>query len=141
MLNVRFIKRKIKLMQEDLSALSSLDVARRDAMDQYAAERILERLITRALDVNQHLIAELGKGSEAVRDYFQTFIRLADLGVYPRNFAELIAPSAGMRNILVHEYDEVDPEKIFETIPTALKQYTEYNQYLLDFLKKQKEAS
>lgn len=139
MLKNDFIRRKIKLIQEDLAKLEpiaqySFDQVAKDPMKYGAAERYLERIITRAIDVNRHCIAELGKGNEIVRNYQDTFLRMADFKVYPEKFARAIAPSAGLRNVLVHEYDEVDPNLVFKSVGHALAQYAQYCDYILKML-------
>ena len=143
MLDHELIQRKVKLIQEDLSRLEpmaeySFDQVAKDLMKYDAVERRLERIVTRAIDVNRHVIAELGKGSESARTYEDTFLRLADLGIYPDKFAREIAPSAGLRNVLVHEYDEVDPKLVFQSVGKALFQYAKYCEYLLKLIKKRK---
>ncbi len=141
MLDHELIQRKVKLIQEDLSLLEpmadySFDQIAKDQAKYDAVERRLERIITRAIDVNRHVIAELGKGNESVRTYQDTFLRLADIGVYSEKFAKEIAPSAGLRNILVHEYDEVDPRLVFQSMGKALFQYAKYCDYLLKLIAK-----
>jgi uncharacterized protein YutE (UPF0331/DUF86 family) len=142
MLNKDFIFRKIKLIQEDLARLEPLghlafNELAKDSVSYAATERMLERIVTRAIDLNRHVIAELGVGNEKVRTYEETFSALAVLGVYPPDFAALIAPSAGLRNILVHEYDEIDPKKVYVSVGKALEQYSRYCDFLLKFLDKQ----
>lgn len=141
MLNRNFIQRKIKLIQEDLAKLEPIakyefNQVVKDPIKYGAAERYLERIITRAIDINRHSITELGKGSEEVRTYEDTFLRLADFGIYPKKFAKEIAPSAGLRNVLVHEYDEIEPKLVFQSVGQALGQYAKYCDYLLKFLAK-----
>lgn len=140
MLKRDFIQRKIKLIQEDLAKLEtiakySFNQVAKDPVKYGATERYLERIITRAIDINRHCLAELGKGSEAVRTHEDTFLRLADLGIYPKEFARKIAPSAGLRNMLVHEYDAVNPKLVFKSVGQALAQYAKYCDYLLKFIK------
>lgn len=65
MVDSGFIQRKIKLIQEDLGKLESLsrysfEEIAADFMKMAVVERLLEKIIMRAIDVNQHLIAELG---------------------------------------------------------------------------------
>ena len=65
MLDKAFIKRKLNLNQQELTYLQEFDNITIDAMAKdhgtYAAcERFLERLICRAIDINQHIIAEQG---------------------------------------------------------------------------------
>ncbi len=141
MLNKDFIARKIKLIQEDLARLEplskiALEAINEDSVEYAATERMLERIVTRAIDINRHIIAELGKGSESVKTNEETFLGLAKLGIYPQDFSKQIAPSAGLRNILVHEYDEIKIGKIYESAEQALDQYAKYCNFLLEFLKK-----
>lgn len=141
MLNREFIQRKVKIIQEDLKKLEplgqlSFTELAQDEIKYSATERILERIITRALDINRHCLAELGKGDESVRTHHDTFLRLADLNIFPADFAAEIAPSAGLRNVLVHEYDQVDPRYIWQSIGKALAQYAKYCDFLLKFLNK-----
>ena len=54
--------------------------------------------------------------------------------IIPIEFALKIAPSTGLRNILVHEYEEINDEVVYNSINTCLQYYLEYmnliNQYL-----------
>jgi uncharacterized protein YutE (UPF0331/DUF86 family) len=142
MLDKEFIKRKIKLIQEELVHLEefghvSFDEVAKDFKNLAAVERVLEKIITRAIDINQHILAEKGKGTEAVRKYEQTFTDLADFGVYPEKFGRAIAPSAGLRNRLVHEYDNVDEKIVYNSVGEALSQYAQYCDFMLKFIEKE----
>ena len=95
MLDENFIKRKLKLMAEDMGYLEELkDYSLNDlAKDFYklnTAERLLEKIVIRATDINNHLISELGEGIEKVRGYYDSFIVLASLKVYPEKFSNYI---------------------------------------------------
>lgn len=141
MLDKEFIKRKVKLIQEDLAHLEELahlsfnEVAK-DIMKLATVERLLEKIITRAIDINQHILAEKGKGLESVRRYEETFTDIAGLGVYPEEFARAIAPSAGLRNRLVHEYDNMDEKIVYDSVSEALQQYAKYCDFILKFIEK-----
>lgn len=145
MINKIFVQRKISLIQNELAHLIpfskySFDEIAADYIKQAAVERFLERVINRAIDINQHIIAELAtKDTEPPLDYTQTFLCLVDFGIYPRKFAEDISKSVGTRNKLVHEYDKVDQEKIYSSISDCLRDYHKYCEYILIFLEKQKE--
>ena len=139
MLDKNFIIRKIKLIQEDLSHLEefsgySFDEVVKDYRVMAMVERFLEKIITRAIDINQHIIAEVGKGIEKIREYEDTFLALSELHVYSEEFAREIAPSAGLRNRLVHEYNDSDQKIIYQSMGDTLKQYTRYCRYVLDFV-------
>jgi len=133
------IIRKVKLIHEDLSRLEKLseltfDEITEDDIKLSAAERYLERIIMRAIDINQHIIGVLGKGDEKVRGYEDTFYVLADLGVYDKTFARQIAPSAGLRNRLIHEYNDTESEIIYRSIEQAINEYAQYCDHILRFI-------
>ncbi len=141
MLNKDFVFRKIKLIQEDLARLESfgkfaLEESVKNTLEYLATERMLEKIVTRAIEINKHIIANLGTGEESVKTYEETFFVLAKLSVYSLEFAKQIAPSAGLRNILVHEYDEVEMGTIYGSREEALTQYAQYCNLILEFLKK-----
>ena len=143
MLKIAFIKRKIKLIHQDLERLKDIshftfDEVAKDPMKSAALERVLERIVTRAIDINRHIISEMGSGTEDVKSYYDTFLSLSLCKVYPKQFGELIAPSSGLRNILVHEYDEIDPKQLYQSIGDAFKQYGKYCDYILKSIEKER---
>jgi uncharacterized protein YutE (UPF0331/DUF86 family) len=92
-IDIHFVRRKIRLIQEDLSELDKLahfsfDEISKDRIKFLAVERLFEKIIMRAVDINQHLIAELGRGDEQVRGYEDTFYILSQLGIYSEEFAK-----------------------------------------------------
>jgi uncharacterized protein YutE (UPF0331/DUF86 family) len=140
-IDIHFIRRKIKLIQEDLSELDNLahysfDEIFKDHIKYLAAERLLEKIIMRAIDINQHMIAELGRGDEQVRGYEDTFYILSQLGIYGEEFAKQIAPSAGLRNRLVHEYNNTRQDIIYKSVNEAVAQYVRYCDSILKFIEK-----
>ena len=124
---------------EDLARLEALGNHSFEALmkeqDKWnAAERYLEKVIMRAIDINQHIIAELGTGTEQIKGYEDTFYALATLKVYEKDFATQIAPSAGLRNRLVHEYNNTQEKIIYDSVADALQQYARYCNTILKFI-------
>jgi uncharacterized protein YutE (UPF0331/DUF86 family) len=142
MLRPEFIRRKLQLIAEDLGRLAQFqDLTFQELIDDSlklaAVERLLERIVMRAIDVNEHLISELATGQEEKitrLTYRDTFLRLAELNVYPSEFAQRIAPSAGLRNILVHDYNDVDRNILYQSIQSCLQDYSQYVEYAGRFL-------
>ena len=140
MINKELVQRKITLIQEGLANFSSFaqysfDEIAKDYIKQAATERFLERVVNRAIDINQHLIAELATEKTSVPlTYTDTFLRLVDFAIYPKNFASEISKSAGTRNKLTHEYNTTDPDKIYSSIGDCLRDYHQYCDYILKFL-------
>lgn len=145
MLRPEFVRRKLQLIAEDLRQLlafreATFEEVTGDALTLAAVERILERLVMRAIDVNQHLISERATGEEQRTTrltYRDTFRMLADLDVYPEDFAERIAQSAGLRNILVHDYNDADRQIVYRSIRSCLEDYEQYVRHVDAFLEAQ----
>lgn len=142
MIREDFVRRKISLIQDELAHLVELsrfsfNEIVSDFVKMSALERILERIISRAIDINNHLIAELAtKDTSPPKDFKETFMRLAELGLYSQDFAEQISKSIGTRNVLVHEYDKVDYQKIYNSVSDCLRDYQKYCDYVLGFVNK-----
>ena len=60
--------------------------------------------------------------------------------MYPPEFAKAIAPTAGLRNALVHEYNHIDPEMLQKSIGQAIKEYNQYAEYILRYLDQQPQS-
>lgn len=84
------------------------------------------------IDVNYHLITELDEAPPS--DYFQSFTELGRLGVLPMDFARGIAASAGLPNRLVHQYDEIDPGRLYDAVRTAVRDIPQYLRDVDDFI-------
>ena len=105
------VRRKLSVITANLKDLEpvrdlSLDAYRADRMRKKGVERLLQESIEAAVDANQHILRNTAGGP--VADYFESFVRLGEAGVIPRELAQSLAPAAGLRNRLVHEYDVLD---------------------------------
>ena len=47
------------------------------------------------------------------RDYYESIRRLGEVGVLPSEFARELAPLAGFRNVLAHQYLGVDWDEVY----------------------------
>jgi uncharacterized protein YutE (UPF0331/DUF86 family) len=133
------VTRKLLLIAADLAALRpvadrGLDAYLASHIEQAFVERYLERSIGRMIDVNYHLIT--GAGQPPPPDYHASFVRLADLGLLDHAFARDIARAAGLRNRLVHDYEGLDPVKVFNALRAAVIDVPRYleqvNRYVHD---------
>src|SRR3989344_9540205 len=111
MLNQNLIKTKIEYIQRDLGRLQeysklTFNQVAKDWHSYSVVKLLLMEIIGRAIDINQHIIAETASTQVAAPlDYRQTFIKLGELEVLPQEFAQEIAQSAGFRNAVVHGYN------------------------------------
>jgi len=142
MIDKEFIEEKINLITRDLarlkifSGMSFSDVSK-DFMKYSALKNIMMEIIGRAIDINEHLISELAVSEmDSPKEYRQTFLLIGELNVLPKDFAKEVSKSAGFRNAIVHEYNNLDREIVYKSIDEAIDQYAKYCQHILDFLEK-----
>ena len=138
MIDRDLITRKLALITADVKALApfaakSRSEYLRSEIDEVLVERYLERIVGRMIDVNYHLLTE--SGHPPPTDYYQSFTQLSKLGVLPAAFAAQIAACAGLRNRLVHEYDDIDAGRVHEAAAAAVRDIPEYARQVQRFLK------
>lgn len=128
-IDAAIVRRKLGHIVSSLDLLRSIRTMplaeyRTRVWERKGVERVLQEAIEAALDINAHLVAE--RGHDVPDDYFGGFLKLAELGVLPRDLAKALAPSAGLRDRLVHEYDALDDAKVLNAVGTLLDLYPRY---------------
>lgn len=106
-----------------------------DITVKYTVERIIQLIVDVALDINNTILAYMKKPPAA--DYFNSFIDLSECGVLDCTFAASIAPSTGLRNRLVHEYEKINDEIVFNSIEKIIDMYKNYMMLISKFIKEQ----
>lgn len=99
------IRRKLTVIIDNLKALNPIiDITRdeyiKDIYKRKATERLLQELIEAAIDINTHIIVQTG--NTVPDDYYESFIKTGEYKIISLDLAEKLAPSAGLRNRLVH---------------------------------------
>ena len=124
MIDKELLTRKIALISSDLKQIirlagTPLSEYLMDPHAEILAERYLERVIGRMIDINYHVITESGEAPP--RDYYESFLKMGALGILPLDLVLQMASCAGLRNRIVHEYDEIDPVRIHEGLQAAAR--------------------
>jgi uncharacterized protein YutE (UPF0331/DUF86 family) len=117
---------RLESIRELLDDLESIDstVLREDRLTRHAVERILTQLVELAASINSYVVgAKFGRGP---RSYKESFELAAECGLIPAELATELVPSVGMRNLLVHEYLEIDLGKVAAAVPLAQAGYRRY---------------
>lgn len=98
----------------------------------WAVEKGLERCIQNLLDASAHIVAALG--GPVPDNYGSLLLELGRSRILPSDFAARIAPMAGFRNILIHEYLEVDLREVYAALQDRLDDFRTFAHYVLRFL-------
>lgn len=96
----------------------------KDELLQASAERWLQLAAECAIDLAHHLIADRGwKTPVTYREAFQVLLQE---GAVSLEIAHQMEAWAGLRNVLVHLYLDVDQERIYEILCNDLDQLENY---------------
>jgi uncharacterized protein YutE (UPF0331/DUF86 family) len=129
------IAQKLSRMVERIQKLKrfesmSLDEYLQDTLSQLVIERLLELVIESALSINKTLLKRganiIPQSSSESFKNFESFILVGEYGFIPQQLAAQLAPSGSFRNVLAHEYDDIDPAQVYEALQKALRQYPLY---------------
>lgn len=116
----------IRELLDDLDSAGEITAGRlaEERILRHAVERILTQLVDLAVGINGHVsTALLGR---APTDYRESFACASEAGILPEDLAERLAPAAGLRNILVHEYTSIDLERVAGAVALARREFGTY---------------
>lgn len=135
----KIIARKLAEIIQELRHLEKLTkLSEKELFGQaekyYFAERVLERLINTAIDLNMHICSETKPKMPST--YYDSFIMLGKLEILPDNLAKKIAGSTTLRNLLAHEYTNIDPKKFYDSLKKGFMDYKNYAEHLEKYLDK-----
>lgn len=105
-----------------------------DDLSTAALERNLEVAIQSCIDIASHIVAQIAleKPTEN-RDLFSI---LAKHEIIPKNLSERLMLMSGLRNILAHEYLEIDEGRVYDSVKNDLDDIIEYVKIIENFLMK-----
>ncbi|MBU2573713.1 MAG: DUF86 domain-containing protein [Elusimicrobia bacterium] len=99
----------------------------------WAIEHGLQIAIQVVIDTGNHILAAIGENR--IEDYADIIDRLGERNIIPPDFAGSIRDMAGFRNILVHEYVEVDLKMVYQVLQSRLDDFRKFAGYIGSYLK------
>lgn len=129
MVDAEVLRRRLQKLEELLLGLSSLrDVPRSnfltDRREQAVAERWLHLAAECVLDIAHHIIS--ARGWREPRSFRDTIEVLVEQGVLGLALGQELALMAGLRNVLVHLYLDVDHSIVRDVIETRLDVFRDF---------------
>jgi len=113
------LKFSIKEILEDITKLKTL-------------ERNFQLIVDEMIDINQHFIKELG--FDISNDLEGTFHILGENKILSEDFVLKISPVVGLRNRLVHRYEELNPKLFIETFQKEYSDFEKYIKFIINYL-------
>jgi uncharacterized protein YutE (UPF0331/DUF86 family) len=98
-------------------------------------ERNLEVAIQSCIDIANRIISldEL----EKPKDYYGSIIKLGEENILPYDFAQKFAPVTGFRNILIHEYLNIDWDEVYKNLK-MIDQFYKFMDYIKKWLSRRR---
>ncbi len=131
------ITRRLEKLRECLNKLEPLREKKREDFDQQPyikdiVERNLQVAIQCLIDIGNRVISM--EDAQKPRDYYEVFLILGNINVLPPVFAKKIAPIAGFRNVLVHEYVGLDWNLVYDYLQ-RLEDFYQFENYVKKWIK------
>jgi uncharacterized protein YutE (UPF0331/DUF86 family) len=117
--NVTNLRRHQGMSVQDLEA---------DLDRQWSVLHGLQLAIQGVLDIGGHLLAAASENR--VDTYTDLIDRLGDTGILPAQFARSIRAMAGLRNIIIHQYTEIDLGVVCRVLDDHLDEFSQFAQHV-----------
>jgi len=136
-----FVKQKLNRVLdylaeiEDIFKFSDQEI-KKDFTKLHTAERLLQLIVDEMTDINQHFIKELDL--KTPEDFQSTFYILGENKILPLEFAQKIAPVVGMRNRIVHRYEELNKDLFIKKFRKNISDFKMYLKIINDFIETKK---
>jgi len=124
-------------LNERLARLEALKAKSRPEFD---ADPYLRDIVERNLEVTAQCCLDICHRIISIEnalkpgDYREAVLRMSELGVLPPEFARKLAPIAGFRNILVHEYLGLDWNEVYSNLQ-EINDLVKFAEYIREWLK------
>ena len=120
---------------DELRALVPANLAQyRNTPTKRACERLLQLCVESTIDISKKLV--IGNKLGIPSDEADVFEKLRQADILSADMLVLLKKMRGVRNILVHEYTDVDDELIMEVIMRHLGDFERFKTEVLAYLNK-----
>lgn len=138
MVDIDLVRSKISNMQRNIDRLKEKSGLPREQFQNSldAQDIILHNLqlaIQICIDISNHIIAD--ENWEVPTSLGNIFRILSRHKVISPEMADTMASMAGFRNILIHEYEEVDLKKVYDLLTHRLNDFENFAREIIEYLR------
>lgn len=138
LVDLLLIKRKLAELDTYMKQLREYqNIKLSDYKNQWKTQRIVERtlhiMIETCVDIANHIISD--RELRPPKSYADTFSVLLEGKIINKPLSDRLQKMAKFRNILVHRYEEVEPEIVISILKKNLKDFELFKRAILKFLK------
>jgi len=125
---------EIEVYLSQINEYSNISVKsyREDWKTQRIVERTLQILIEICLDIANHIISD--KNMRLPMGYADAFKVLMENDIISKELGNKMEKMAKFRNIIVHQYEGIDPEIVVSILRKNLKDFEKYKKAILKIL-------
>jgi len=130
------VERRLFKLEQTLRKLKEMSTVSwddyiKDEGVQDRVERNLQIAAQVCIDIGSHVIAD--REYRAPYGYGDIFTVLLEEGLLPETLANTMKQIAGFRNILVHDYLEIDPKIVYDSLK-KIDEFKKFAGYVLTWL-------
>jgi len=134
------LNKLISYLEEMISQLEEKEITKQKLQSDtdllFSVEHRLHTAIDAVISISEHIVAGLNLGHV---DRAKDIIRiLSNEGILTKNLADKLGQATDMRNILVHQYFDIDVNEISDAVTKDLQDLRDFVKNINTFLKKQK---
>lgn len=136
---IGLINKKLKELEQNLIFLKNVSFKinrgnlKEDIIRYWGIERGIHICIESVIDIANILISS--SEVEKPSTYRDTILVLSELDIIPKSFSKDLAKMAGFRNILVHDYINIDEEIILDVLNNKLDDFMKFTKYINKWIK------
>ena len=103
-----------------------------------SCERLIQLIVESAADINSTVVT--GLRDLPPKDYYDTFIKAGGIKLISGELSKKLAPWAGLRNRIVHQYGEIKDRLVFEKVEPTIENLSEYVRQVEKFIESNTES-
>ncbi len=137
MLDIRVIETRLRKLNKNVGRLKRhSNITLEDYLNNEDLQAIIERNLQVAIqcciDIGNYIISR--QRLEIPDEEVNIFIILAQNNIISKELAEKIKGMVRFRNILVHDYIDIDHEVVYNTLPNKLTDSEKFAQNIIDYI-------
>ncbi len=138
MINKILLEKKINYLKEEINKIESMDFTMEDVLENEDIQDILDRRMQKAIESCIDIAAHIAAGLELPRKEYASdiFLLLGKRGIISKRTANKFPAIVGLRNILVHEYTEIDYKLAYSDLSQKLNDLKRFSKEVLLFLQR-----
>lgn len=99
---------------------------------QLAVERLIQLIVQVGIDINSYILKRLNV--ELPKYGTNAVFEIAKLGILNEALATRLTESVKLRNLLVHLYEDINPDIVHFSIQDVLRDYPQYQRLIIQYL-------